>query len=351
MKNNPSQISTVGIPRNPITGRQGKVRYTAIRDAFFGTPGEWSFQRDPHDGHLWLDPRPCEDHIPEIYSRYYTHTSDYQAAHKNSIWEDAVEICLADKLGYSRPLSPKLTSRLVSLLPSVSRASTLDVLGISSSESGRLLDFGCGNGKFLNRMKRAGWEIVGVEPDPAAASGVSQRLKCPVYASLDELTRKCDPLFDIITINHVIEHLVDPTYTLMSLRELLSPAGKIIITTPNAESLGLKIFGEHWRGLEPPRHFNIFSKKSLSSCIEMAGLTVIHASTESRLARGLYYSSSLARTGYLEIESQPSKSRVLTKFSGYLFQVLEHTLMLINGDLGEEIFCICTHTSGQPDDH
>lgn len=64
--------------------------------------------------------------------------------------------------------------------------------------------------------------------------------------------------FDVIVMNHVIEHVYDPVATLVECRRLLAPEGKIIIITPNLKSYGHEIYGEDWRALEPPRHLHLF---------------------------------------------------------------------------------------------
>ena len=41
---------------------------------------------------------------------------------------------------------------------------------------GRLLDFGCGGGSYLERMHRQGWRVVGIDASAAAANRIRQEL-------------------------------------------------------------------------------------------------------------------------------------------------------------------------------
>jgi len=51
---------------------------------------------------------------------------------------------------------------------------------------GRLLDIGCGNGRFLAAMKLLGWDVYGVEPDLASAQMTEHLTGVKIYNSLSE---------------------------------------------------------------------------------------------------------------------------------------------------------------------
>jgi hypothetical protein len=56
---------------------------------------------------------------------------------------------------------------------------------------------------------------------------------------------------------------------------LLKPRGYLWIETPNIDSHGYACFGSHWRGLEPPRHLQIFTPKVLQELLRGAGFVDI----------------------------------------------------------------------------
>ena len=45
---------------------------------------------------------------------------------------------------------------------------------LSGVRPGRLLDVGCGEGEFLDRTCRAGWQVVGVDFDPKAVRAAGE---------------------------------------------------------------------------------------------------------------------------------------------------------------------------------
>ena len=72
--------------------------------------------------------------------------------------------------------------------------------------------------------------------------------------------------------------------------EFLALDGKILISTPNIESLGFLLFGNCWYPLEAPRHLVLFSPKTIRRLAEMAGLRVNEISM---LIQPRYFSKSL----------------------------------------------------------
>lgn len=326
----------VDVATCPLTGEGGAIKIASAIDAFFGTEGVWTYRENARTGHLWLDPRPAQEHIGELYRNYYTHAAS--TASSASIWQQAVSVALARRLGYRLTITAGWAARFVSLLPTVGDAAEMEMMRIPAGESGTLLDVGCGSGGFLQRMRAVGWRVMGTEPDPKAAARLRDELGFPVFGSLDDIETQQER-FDVITLSHVVEHLPDPLATLQQLSRLLASGGRMILTTPNAKGLGARLFGETWRGLEPPRHFNVFSRHSLAEAIATAGLRVERVKTEVRLARGIFYLSVLAHRGQTELEcTHRPKSRTL-KVAGYVFQLFASAAVHFFPDSGEEIYC------------
>jgi len=331
---------------NLINQRTGPIKWKSVQDSFFGAPGLWFYRRDSLTGHCWLDPIPDEDSIPLIYEVYYTH-NDVNPANKtpkpiSALWKQAVSLVQARRLGYPDLANATLAARLLSLMPTVASAAELDVMRIPAQSRGRLLDIGCGNGEFLKKMRSYGWDVVGMEPDNKAIESLAENDDFKVYKSLDEVLSSEKDLFDIVVLSHVIEHLADPVLVLQAVAKLIVKTGKLIIMTPNIASLGSKIFGRYWRGLEPPRHFNLFTQKSLAVALSAANFYVVSCSTEVRMARSIWFLSILAFIGQKNIETSRTKSRPLLKYSGYFFQLLEALVVLVAPTIGEEIYCVAT---------
>jgi SAM-dependent methyltransferase len=242
-------------------------------------------------------------------------------------------------MGYPVEVSAKLLPRLLSWMPPIGSAAELDVLGLPASAIGTLFDVGCGNGDFIARMASLGWKASGIDPDPIAASQARGRgLEVSTGGISDT---PCVGRYDVITMNHVIEHAADPIALLQECLKRLHPlTGRLVITTPNLESLGHRWFRKYWRGLEVPRHLVLFSPAALRQCVDRAGLRVHSLSTRTRLARMIYCPSICAKRGGREIGDQ-NDFPVSTKMAAYLFQAAEDLSLYFRPGWGEEIFCVC----------
>lgn len=150
-------------------------------------------------------------------------------------------------------------------------------------DGNRLLDVGCGTGVFLAEQAAAGWDVWGIEPNPEAAAAALARLpalsdRIIVRGIEDADFPDCS--FDLVTMNHVLEHLVDPARTLASVHRWLVPGGRVHVRVPNIESLESRVFGRLWFGLDVPRHLYHFSRKSLRIMLEGAGFASVRAVPE-----------------------------------------------------------------------
>lgn len=95
----------------------------------------------------------------------------------------------------------------------------------------KILDFGCGSGKFLSLLKQnteAKFELSALEPNTKYKEFLSSNFK--LYENIDDLP---DNTFDYITMFHVLEHLKNPIEVINKLYDKLSLNGQLIIEVPN----------------------------------------------------------------------------------------------------------------------
>jgi 2-polyprenyl-3-methyl-5-hydroxy-6-metoxy-1,4-benzoquinol methylase len=161
------------------------------------------------------------------------------------------------------------------------------VLWLQAGDKGRLLDVGCGNGCFLDQMKQLGWKVAGVEPDGEAVSVAREEFGLEVFKESLQEAKFPAGHFDMITMNHVIEHIQDPIGLLKVCLRVLRPSGKLIGVTPNINSLGLLMFDDAWLHWDPPRHLFLFSQQTMQVCVERAGLVILELRTTARGAARL----------------------------------------------------------------
>lgn len=140
---------------------------------------------------------------------------------------------------------------------------------------GRLLDYGCGTGHFLQRANKNGWETIGVEPNKHAAEIAAKNKDLKIYGSIDQLNQ--ENKFDAISLFHVLEHVHDLTSTMNTLLEKLKKRGTLFLAVPNNNSLDAKNYKEKWAALDVPRHLYHFNQDTMSRLAEEFDLRIVDA--------------------------------------------------------------------------
>ena len=143
-------------------------------------------------------------------------------------------------------------------------------------EHKRVLDVGFGRAHFMWSLQALGAEVHGIELDDAAiaiarALGMTNVRK----ATIDECAG--DRPYDLIVLNDVVEHPLDPMKLLRACASLLAPGGVILIWTPN---------GAAARGIEDPvtfrvdlEHMQYLTPEACSMMSEVLGLQIAHFET------------------------------------------------------------------------
>lgn len=135
----------------------------------------------------------------------------------------------------------------------------------------KVLDFGCGAGGFLHLIQSFTNIAVGVELDRHINRTINNEgIQC--FSNIE----KIEGTYDVITLFHVLEHLVNPQEILNQLKEYLNPNGIIIIEVPNADDALLTLYKSkefadftYWSC-----HVYLYNSYTLKKLLEQAGYKV-----------------------------------------------------------------------------
>lgn len=141
---------------------------------------------------------------------------------------------------------------------------------------GVLLDVGAGVGILLYVARQRGFITHGVEVSEWASTYARNERKLNVVAGTLEDAAFPDSKFDVIVINHVLEHVPDPLEMLRNARRILKDDGVIVVGVPNIGSIMAGVLRERWPSLRPEEHIWHFNPFTLRRLIRKAGLREVH---------------------------------------------------------------------------
>jgi len=234
-----------------------------ISDKSLRIPGNFKLNKCRNCGVLFLNPQPSKKELKKYYpkEKYYSLKS---IETKENSQKTRLKIFLYDLyFGVRKNL----------LLKFFFSAIKFSVRGTKIMERKKLLDIGSGSGQFLYDMKQLGMVVYGVEPSKFDEKGSKENGLNIKKSSLKKGIFKKDS-FDIITINHVLEHTDNPLRTIKEIFRILKKKGTLIIGVPNYNSLAYSLFGKNWYQLDVPRHLFNFSGKNLMKILEKEGFKV-----------------------------------------------------------------------------
>jgi SAM-dependent methyltransferase len=145
-------------------------------------------------------------------------------------------------------------------------------------QPGRLLDVGCSVGGFLDAARRSGWSVAGLETSSIPAREAQRRGFPVAVGSADHLPFR-DAALDLVRMNAVLEHLLDPAAALREASRVLRPGGLLQALTLSADSWTLRLLGPRWRYLGVDGHIHVFSRAALLDAARRAGLEVLAVRT------------------------------------------------------------------------
>jgi len=231
-------------------GGNAASAFVVAEDDLSGKPGRFHFVRCDSCGLAYQNPRLKLEHIGAYYDdEYIAHRKRTDWGLLTPLYRWAMDKHDRDKLA--------LTARYVHL-----------------GAAARVLDVGCGAGTYLDRVRRScGATVSGVDFKDLSHLPWMQQIdfRLGLFYEQDFGPQR----FDLITMWHFLEHDYDPLRTLRCARDLLAPAGRLIVEVPRLDSVSFRLYGNRWPGLQAPQHTALYSRKSLLEMVGRAGLRVV----------------------------------------------------------------------------
>ena len=153
---------------------------------------------------------------------------------------------------------------------------------LAEAERGqRVLDLGCGAGRFVAALLDAGTDAVGVELAEAALERARRNVPGAELHLLgpDGAIPLEDASVDLVWCSEVLEHVPDTAGLLSEARRVLRTGGRLLVTTPSHDLprralIALARFDRHFDPLG--QHVRFYSRRSLARVLETFAFEEVH---------------------------------------------------------------------------
>jgi SAM-dependent methyltransferase len=150
-------------------------------------------------------------------------------------------------------------------------------------QEGRFLEIGCAGGVFMDTMRKAGFDVHGVEVSDVAATFARTHFGLDVFTG--DLLEAHYPAghFDVVYMGDVIEHIPNPVSIITEIARVLADGGILVVVCPSQTNtvfsrLGFALYALLGRTATvsmPPYHLFEYRPKSLAALLGRCGLSVL----------------------------------------------------------------------------
>jgi len=159
-------------------------------------------------GLVWTDPRPDSNQTRKFYAEEY-------------------------RLQYKSTYVPKRKHVYRETLRAIARYQAIEP---QMKPGIQMLDVGSGGGFFPYVARQQGIKAQGIEPNEGFAKYAGETFDVPTTNAFFQDVELSEESFDLITLNHVLEHVEDPCATLGQLHTWLKYDGYLVVEVPNIEA-------------------------------------------------------------------------------------------------------------------
>lgn len=192
------------------------------------------------------------------------------------------------------------------------------------ADNSKVLDVGCGEGCFLDRIKQVkNCDVTGLESNQNAIDSCKSKGISALKISIQEFSKENVEKFDVVCLFQVLEHIVNVKDFLDSITKVMKKDSTLIIGVPNNKPYIFYRDMFHTLNL-PPHHISLWNKESLIAIADYFALEQISIVEEPSKDYLHFYTAI-----FFKFLSKQTNSSFLTTIYSVLYKFL--SLPLISG--------------------
>jgi ubiquinone/menaquinone biosynthesis C-methylase UbiE len=151
---------------------------------------------------------------------------------------------------------------------------------LSEARAGeRVLDLGCGAGRFVAALRDAGADPVGVDLAEGALERARRNVPGADFRPMTDGIPLEDSSVDLVWCSEVLEHVPDTAGLLSEVRRVLKTGGRLLATTPPPRRLlALLRWEQHFDPLG--QHVRFYSRRSLTRTLATFAFEAVEVSSQ-----------------------------------------------------------------------
>jgi len=204
----------------------------------------------------------------EEYKLFYN--EDYDMLQTYPIPDDIASYYKSEEYISHTDSNQSVIDKVYKIVRNYTLKGKLKLINSYKTKGKKILDIGAGTGDFLKICKDNSWDVSGVEPSENARE-IANKKQINLLVDITEIKNNT---FDVITMWHVLEHVINLNEYILSLKKLLKQNGVLIIAVPNYKSYDAIYYNKHWAAFDVPRHISHFSQKSIVKIFKEVDMNV-----------------------------------------------------------------------------
>lgn len=238
----------------PVCSSSSNHRKHKLYDDRYGFEGYFNLQACNQCDHTYLAGAPIDSALGDLYTNFYPRKSfnpdDFRAYKKGSTVQNWL---VGGKSSACQSVTP----------------------------GSRVLDIGCGYGETLAYMESIGCDVYGIDADRNVTE-IAKKFGFKIHIGVFNSSIYEPDFFDFVTMNQVIEHVPNINETFAAISKTLKSGGSCVMSTPNANGWGAKLFGSRWINWHAPYHQQFISNKSIRILADLHGFQIQKIETITR---------------------------------------------------------------------